>query len=305
MTTRCYVRASSRKQVDSPIVQRELLEKKCAAMEFTEVEWYIEELGTSAREFKFRERDEGKRLMLEIKKGDTVLFSNLARMGRTMVDIIRTTEWLAKRGATIIVLNFLGGAPIDNVTSMGKVFLAIFAAFQEADSNLRIENTLASIASRKERGVWCAGNPCIGKKKVKNQGERGVHSEWDMEQLEIIAEVATRLGKGERVQDIHDDFRRRELKDWDGRPWGLHVSTKSKTKQSPYLHFNNRVRWFHRAKRRGQLPPPYNAIAASIPEPKGFTFELRPKRKTIKPTTNGREDWTQEQYEEYLKNLDD
>jgi DNA invertase Pin-like site-specific DNA recombinase len=304
MIARCYVRASSRKQQDSPIVQRGILEKKCREMGYTEIEWYEEDLGTSARALKFRDRKEGKRLMLEVQKGDTVLFSCLSRMGRTMTDIIRTAEWLAKRGVAVIALDFLGCAPIDNGSSMGRVFLAIFAAFQEADSNLRIERTLESIASRKERGIWCAGYPCRGKKKVRNEDGKGYHSEWDFEQLEIIAELAKRLGQGENIKSIHDDFRRRELRDWNGRPWGLYVSKKSKTVQSPYLHFFTRVRWFHRAGRRGELPPPYGEVAAMTPTKEGFTMELRPKRKCAKPKLNGREEWTQEQYEEHLLNID-
>ena len=48
----------------------------------------------------------------------------------------------------------------------------------------------------------------------------GKGSEWDMQQLAYIAEIAERLGKGEDVLLVVADFWGRGIKDHRGLPWG-------------------------------------------------------------------------------------
>lgn len=291
---RCYIRASSRKQKDSPIVQRELGEKTCAGLEVDSVEWYEEKLGTSGRTSKFRDRPEGKRLLLEAQHGDYVVVYKLDRLGRTIGDIHSTIDSLTRKGVRIIPQDFFGGSAIDTETIQGKVFLAFFAMMAEIENDLRRDRIISSIESRKERGIYVPSFTGFWKKVIRRDGQRVCV--WNTEQLDIVVEIAKRLGRGEKVAAICRDFRRREIKDFDGRPWGETAMT-----HKPYHYFRTRVQQLHRYCLQGKLPFPYNDIVNAIP--KTARFKPEPRKYNYKPKPTGRENWTPEQYEKLLEEL--
>jgi len=61
-------------------------------------------------------------------------------------------------------------------------------------------------------------------------------------------ELAHRLGKREKVEQIADDFWKRGLVDHLGRPWGKIIPTKGSEPLKPYGRFRQAVLWYHRAK---------------------------------------------------------
>ena len=122
-----------------------------------------------------------------------------------------------------------------------------------------------------------------------------------MQQLAYIAEIAERLGRGEDVGLVAADFWHRGIKDHRGLPWGQMQHKPGKGTGNRYEHYRRATRWFHRAKHRGELPSPYGAVAATIPECPRFTVEKRAKKSNgAKPVVDEKAAWTAEQWREWF-----
>jgi hypothetical protein len=128
----------------------------------------------------------------------------------------------------------------------------------------------------------------------------GKKSEWDMQQLAYIAEIAERLGKGEDVVLVVADFWGRGIKDHRGLPWGQVQHKADKGTGNGFEWYWRATRWFHRMKHAGKLPPPYCDTAHTIPEPPRFTVEKRRKRPNAKPIIDEKAAWTAEQWREWF-----
>jgi hypothetical protein len=85
----------------------------------------------------------------------------------------------------------------------------------------------------------------------------GKRSEWDMQQLADIAEIAERMGKSEDVLLVVADFWGRGIKDHRGLPWGQVQAKPGKGTGNGFEWFRRAGRWFHRMKHAGKLPPSY------------------------------------------------
>ena len=119
-------------------------------------------------------------------------------------------------------------------------------------------------------GKWCLSpfsRAGFGTRKV------GKRSEWDMQQLAYIAEIAERLGKGEDVLLVVADFWGRGIKDHRGLPWGQVQAKPGKGTGNGFEWFWRATRWFHRMKRADKLPPPYCDLAHTIADPSGSRFK--------------------------------
>ena len=124
------------------------------------------------------------------------------------------------------------------------------------------ERLAAGKAYKKALGIYCQ-QPSYGKKKI--QGPNGPEWRWDEQQLAYIAEIAERLANDEPVVKVAEDFWRHQARDHRGLPWGKVEPKNGPTpKGSPYEHFRRAVRWFHREKHAGTLPPPWNEVAWTI-----------------------------------------
>ena len=95
------------------------------------------------------------------------------------------------------------------------------------------------------------------------------------------------------------DFWARGLLDHRGIPWGQVQAKPGKGTGNRYEWFRRAARWFHRAKHKGELPPPYSEIARTITEPKTFMVAKRPKKKHTPKVVSDivdRIDWTAEDW---------
>ena len=290
-------RASTRKQQASPEVQAEMIRKHCAAVQLPEPTILDEPLGTSGRTTDFRHRPQGRWLLLHAQPSDVVVVTKLDRLGRTARDILDTLEQFSKRGVRVIVIQFLGGQNIDMDSTVGRLVVIFFAGLAQFEADMIGERTAERFQRRRQQGLAC-NRAGFGTRKV------GKRSEWDMQQLAYIAEIAERLGKGEDVVLVVADFWGRGIKDHRGLLWGQ-VQHKDGNgdgngKGSPFEHYWRATRWFHRMKHAGKLPPPYCDVAHSIPEPSRFTVEKRRKRPNAKPIIDEKAAWTAEQWREWF-----
>ena len=296
-------RASHTKQVSSPEIQEDEIRRFAEAQNLGEVTFLHEDLGTSATTTRFRKRKQGKWLIHNAKPGDTIIASFLDRLGRSTKDLLGTLDHFAKLDVRVIVIHFLGGTPLDMHSGVSRLIITIFAAIAEFEGSLRQERVKAGKDYRRARGLYIE-RPSYGIKKVKGPDGHSM-PEWDMQQLGYIAEIAERVGMGEDKARIAVDFWRRGIKDHRGKPWGVveprYDDDREVKKRDQTLHYGRATQWFHNMKHAGKLPPPWNELAWTIPEPKGYTVEKKPKRpnSTIsKRTTDPRARWTLEDWQE-------
>ena len=93
-------------------------------------------------------RELGK-LLDEMKEGDTIITGELSRLGRSTVDVIATCNKIAAAGVKCYMVK--QGMAIDQ-TPMGKLMIAIFAAFAEMERDLISQRTRESLARLKAQG---------------------------------------------------------------------------------------------------------------------------------------------------------
>jgi DNA invertase Pin-like site-specific DNA recombinase len=89
-----------------------------------------------------------KALAKDIREGDLLVVHALDRLGRSIVDVIRTIEELEKRGVMVKVLTM----DIDTRTPIGRFVIHIMAAMAQMERELIVERTRHGLAKARERG---------------------------------------------------------------------------------------------------------------------------------------------------------
>lgn len=116
--------------------------------------WYADE-GVSGKVCA-SERPMFKKLIEQIRDGETLVVSKLDRLGRDAIDVRSTINMLAARKIEVIVLQ-LGNLQLTSVA--GKLMLTMLAAIAEMERDLLIERTQAGLARAKREGKRL-GRPC-------------------------------------------------------------------------------------------------------------------------------------------------
>ena len=246
--------------------------------------------GDSGQKIPVLARPAGKKMLETLKAEDTLIVTRLDRLGYSVSDVQKTVVTLGERGVRIYVLYALGGEVCVEPVS-AKAIAQLFALWQKTDRALRSERFTELAQRRKEAGLAYGGVP-TGQRIVERNGVKVL--EWDHEQLGYIAEIAARLPR-EGAANVAEDFWKRRIKDRRGRLWGkprpvspgqqAHrvlqclISKRNRT-LSPYQQFYRAARWFHRMRWKGLLPHPYDDLAASMPEPKGYQEKPKPRKWT-------------------------
>lgn len=120
-----------------------------------------------------------RRLLGQIRKGETLVVSKLDRLGRDAIDVLQTVRQFAERDVRVIV-HQLGTT--DLTSPAGKLLLSMLAAVAEMERDLLVERTQAGLARAKSEG-----------KKL------GRPSKTTPEQR---AEILRRLGEGESISAL-------------------------------------------------------------------------------------------------------
>lgn len=109
--------------------------------------WFADE-GVSGK-VSASQRPAFKRMLGQIRKGETLVVSKLDRLGRDAIDVLQTVRHLSDKGVKVIVLQ-LGNT---NLTSpAGKLLLSMLAAVAEMERDLLVERTQAGLARAKAEG---------------------------------------------------------------------------------------------------------------------------------------------------------
>lgn len=91
-----------------------------------------------------------KTALYQSKAGDTIITSELSRLGRSTTDVIHTCNLLVKKQVRCYLVK--QGITIDN-SPMGKMLIAIFAAFSEMERDLLSMRTKEALARKKAAGI--------------------------------------------------------------------------------------------------------------------------------------------------------
>jgi DNA invertase Pin-like site-specific DNA recombinase len=87
-------------------------------------------------------------LLRSLRKGDTLMATELSRLGRSTSQLSQLADDLSDRGISLRILN-LG---IDTGTPSGKLVYSIIAAVAEMERDLLIERTNSGLAASRARG---------------------------------------------------------------------------------------------------------------------------------------------------------
>lgn len=139
--------------------------------------WYADE-GVSGK-VAACQRPAFKRMLDQIRKGETLVVSKLDRLGRDAIDVLQTVRQLGERGIKVVV-HQLGTT--DLTSSAGKLLLSMLAAVAEMERDLLVERTQAGLARAKSEGKTLGRPPKTT--------------------LEQRVEIRQRLGKGESVSAL-------------------------------------------------------------------------------------------------------
>jgi DNA invertase Pin-like site-specific DNA recombinase len=268
-----FVRNSHLVGAEPPEVQIATMERKATELGESLTKAFLDRDASLKNDALLSSRT-GREMLRTLQEGDTLIVTRLDRLGYTLRDVRKSVGVLCKRGMHICVLQGIDGE-LHLSPAHANIGLKLLALAAKTDTALRSERAAATRAYKQERGLWIT-HPSYGKKKVIGPDGKPC-PEWDFEQLGYIAEIAERLGKGEDIARVAEDFWNRQIKDHRGLPWGKVQPKAGKGTGATYAHFHRATRWFHRAKHAGELPPPWNEIAATIPEPKGSTVGKRKK----------------------------
>ncbi|MBO5704732.1 MAG: recombinase family protein [Alphaproteobacteria bacterium] len=96
------------------------------------------------------------KLLVEMKYGDTVITSELSRLGRSTMDVLDTCQKFADRGVNCYLVK--QGMMLDR-SPMGKLMTAIFSAFAEMERDLISMRTKEGLARKKAQGVKLGRRP--------------------------------------------------------------------------------------------------------------------------------------------------
>lgn len=151
-----YIRVSTDKQ--SVENQRYEIKTFCQKRNFT-VEQWVEE--TISSRVSIQERKLGK-LLKRIKRGDTLIVSELSRLGRSLMEIMGILNTLMRVEAKLITVkeNYELG---DNINS--KVLAFAFGLSAEVERTLISARTREALARKKAEGIK------LGRPKGKNNNE--------------------------------------------------------------------------------------------------------------------------------------
>lgn len=126
-----------------------------------------------------------KKLISELKKGDTLVVMKLDRFARTAMEGVQIVQNLLDQGIKVYILNI---GLIEN-TPMGKLILTTMLAFAEFERDMIIERTQAGKAIAKKNPDFREGRPRIyGKKQINHALELlEKHTYKEVEQLTGIS----------------------------------------------------------------------------------------------------------------------
>lgn len=99
------------------------------------------------------------KLLSVSERGDTIVITELSRLGRSVANVLSLIESLDEKGVSLVILD-MGGSTVDTSTSLGRFFLGVLSCCARLERDLTSDRTKAALAARK-----AAGKP-LGRKRT-------------------------------------------------------------------------------------------------------------------------------------------
>lgn len=174
-----YVRASTRKQENSPEIQRDHIRAYAKAqhgmgkMESEDVTFFVDSAVSGSTVWDTRPA--GRALFNSIKIGDHIVIAKLDRAFRRVADCAEIMDRFERMKIKLHVVNLMGGA-IDLSSPMGRFFIHVLAAFAEMERKFIQERVKDGQDRAKRKGKIWGGRAALGFKhqwvKVKGKTTR-------------------------------------------------------------------------------------------------------------------------------------
>ena len=133
-----YARASTKKQP----IDRQIRELIAFGVDGRNI-YKENESGTK------RDREKLGQMLDELQPGDVVVFVELSRLSRSLIDLISIVEIIGKKGASF---KSLKENLFDTTTTEGKLIFGIFAILAEFERNTISDRTKSGLAAARARG---------------------------------------------------------------------------------------------------------------------------------------------------------
>jgi len=102
-------------------------------------------------------------MLAYLRPGDTLVVTELSRMTRSLLDLLKTAKVLQQHEVELVSLR----ESIDTTTATGRCFLSMMGAIHQMERELRAERAAAGRASAKARGKT-GGRPRTDAAKLEN-----------------------------------------------------------------------------------------------------------------------------------------
>ena len=117
----------------------------------------VEEFFIDKMSGKNRNRPELQRMMSFVRKGDTVVCTEISRFGRNTQDLLFLIEKLAEKGVEFVSLK----EQIDTTTPTGKFFLTVIAAMATLQREYILMSQREGIEIAKGKGIYKGRKPIV------------------------------------------------------------------------------------------------------------------------------------------------
>jgi DNA invertase Pin-like site-specific DNA recombinase len=154
-----YCRASTRRQVDSPEVQKQKVRDYAKYHNLGDVTFFVDT--SKSGKIPWEERPSGMQMFQYLRPGDHVIIAKLDRAFRRLSDCVLILERFEKMGIKVHICNLLGGA-IDLSSPMGRFMIHVLAAFAELERAFISERTKDGLAHKKNNNLRHSRFPGYG-----------------------------------------------------------------------------------------------------------------------------------------------
>ena len=118
-----------------------------------------------------------------LRKGDTLVVTELSRLGRSTAELAALADELQERGVALRILN-LG---VDTNTVAGRLVFTIIGAVAEMERALLVERTMSGLAAARARGRKGGRRPKLDAKKLRTA--QSLRDEGSLSMAEIAEQV--------------------------------------------------------------------------------------------------------------------
>ena len=102
-------------------------------------------------------RPELEKMMLTLRRGDTLIIDSFSRLSRSTKDLIEMVEKLNEMGVNLVSIK----EQLDTTTATGKMMLTMLSALSQFERDLIAERTKDGLKAARARGK-CGGRPKVG-----------------------------------------------------------------------------------------------------------------------------------------------